>query len=259
KDVQGPIASVAQLREVAVKLIDFAKRTKLVLILIGHITKEGEIAGPKILEHLVDCVLYLEGEKISNFRVLRANKNRFGPTDEVGIFEMKEKGLEQVTNPTIFLDNDHVISPGKTTVGVMEGTRPLFFEIQVLAVQTVLPVPRRVVRGVDYNKVQLLLAVIRKNLNLSLDQYDIYVNVVGGVTVKSTAVDLGIVTATISSIKNLPISEKTVFTGEVGLLGEIRKVLYQDKIIKEATRLGFTQVYSPKNLKSVKEIMKIFK
>jgi DNA repair protein RadA/Sms len=259
KDVTAAIASVAQLKEVSVKLIDFAKRSKLPMILIGHITKEGEIAGPKILEHLVDCVLYLEGEKISNFRILRANKNRFGPTDEVGIFEMNEKGLQEVTNPTIFLDQEANTSPGKTTVGVMEGTRPLFFEVQALAVPTVLPVPRRVVRGVDYNKVQLLLAVIRKNLNLSLDQFDMYINVVGGVNIKSTAVDLGIITAVVSSIKNLPVSEKKVFTGEVGLLGETRKVLFQDKIILEAKRLGFTQVYSPKNIKSVREVMSIFK
>lgn len=259
KDVNAAIASVGQLREVSVKLIDFAKRSKLPMILIGHITKEGEIAGPKTLEHLVDCVLYLEGEKISNFRILRANKNRFGPTDEVGIFEMNEKGLQEVSNPTIFLDQETNTSPGKTTVGVIEGTRPLFFEVQALAVTTVLPVPRRVVRGVDYNKVQLLLAVIRKNLNLSLDQFDIYINVVGGVNIKSTAVDLGIVTAVVSSIKNLPISEKKVFTGEVGLLGETRKVIFQDKIIQEAKRLGFTHVYSPKNIKSVREVMSIFK
>ncbi len=258
KDVNSAIGSVSQLREVSMRLIDFAKRNNKAMILIGHITKEGEIAGPKTLEHLVDCVLYLEGERVSNFRVLRAQKNRFGPTDEVGIFEMQEKGLLEVKNPTIFLEEDSQTLVGKAVVGIVEGTRPLFFEIQTLAVSTVLPVPRRVVRGVDYNKVQLLLAVIRKNINLNLDQFDIYVNVVGGVTVKSTAVDLGIIAATVSSIKNIPIPVKTLFTGEVGLLGEVRKVLFQDKIIKEGTRLGFKQIYSPKNIRSIKEIMRVF-
>ncbi len=257
KDIPAAIGSISQLKEVLSKLITFAKRKKLILIVIGHITKEGEIAGPKTLEHLVDCVLYLEGERFSNFRILRAKKNRFGPTDEVGIFEMKEKGLVEVEKPTAFLDLNKNIAPGKAIIGVIEGTRPLFFEIQSLVVPTALAVPRRVVAGVDYNKVLLLLAVIRKNLNLPLDRFDIYINVVGGVSVKSTASDLGLIASVISSVKNLPLPDSSAFIGEIGLLGEVRQVFYQDKIVKECQRFGFSKIYCSKNIQSVKQLNQV--
>jgi DNA repair protein RadA/Sms len=254
KDIGGPVAGVSQLKEVTKKIINFAKQTKIPFLLIGHITKEGEIAGPKTLEHFVDCVLELEGEKISNFRLLRASKNRFGSTDEIGIFEMKQKGLTEVKNPLIFLETDKKLEPGKAIVGVAEGKRPFFFEIQTLVVPTSLMNPRRVVKGLDYNKVLLLLAVIRKNLHLPLDRFDVFVNVVGGVSIKSTAADLGFIASLISSFKNIALPANSIFVGEVGLLGEIRSSFLEEKIIDEAKRLGFKKIYSSKSVKTVKEL-----
>src|SRR3989338_2034858 len=252
KKVEGPPGSISQLKESAAKLINLAKNIKTALIIVGHITKGGEIAGPKSLEHLVDCVLNFEGERVSNLRILRANKNRFGPTDEIGIFEMKQEGLVEVTNQLIFLENKEKQEVGKAIVGIVEGKRPLFFEIQTLAVSTFLPVPRRVVKGLDYNKVLLLLAVVRKYLGHPLDKFDIYVNVVGGVQIKSTASDLGFIASLLSSLKNTPLMKKSIFVGEVGLLGEVRKVNFEDKIIKEAKRFGFRSIISSSNLTNVR-------
>lgn len=254
KDVSGMAGSVSQLKECAIQLVTLAKSIHKPMVLVGHVTKEGDVAGPKTLEHLVDCVLLFEGDRISMHRVLRTSKNRFGSTDEVGIFAMNELGLHEVTNPTAFIEHMESVS-GRAIVGVAEGKRPLYFEIQTLTVPTTLPMPRRVVKGVDYNKVQLLLAVMRKHLNLQMDTVDIYVNVVGGIDIKSTAADLGIVAALISSIKNIALPEKSVFLGEVGLLGEVRAVLFQDKIIEEAKRLSFTRVVSPKNIRHVRDLM----
>lgn len=258
KDIPAAAGNVSQLKEVSARLIDFAKRNNICLILIGHITKGGDIAGPKTLEHLVDCVLYFEGEQVSNFRILRSQKNRFGDTAEVGIFEMGERGLSEVKDPTAFLD-ENANAAGTAIVGVIKGSRPLFFEVQTLSVSSTLPTPRRVTKGVDYNKVQLLLAVLKKNLNLPLDRFDIYVNVAGGLQIASPSADLGIAFSIISSMKNISLPKKTIFIGEVGLLGEIRKVLNEDKIIKEAGRLGFTKIYSSKNVKSIKDLSTIFK
>jgi DNA repair protein RadA/Sms len=255
--IEAPTGSLSQIKEAANQIIDFAKKNNLPVIIVGHITKEGEVAGPKTLEHLVDCVLSFEGEKESNFRLLRASKNRFGPTDEIGIFEMKNDGLKPVSNPLIFLEDEEE-KPGKAIVGIAEGKRPLFFEIQTLTVPTVLAVPRRVVKGLDYNKVLLLLAVARKHLHLSLEKFDLYVNVVGGVNIKSTAADLGFVASLVSSIKNQPPPKKSLFIGEVGLLGEIRKAYFQEKIEAEAKRLGFFSVYSSKNFKNINEVKSIF-
>lgn len=255
KDVNGMAGSVSQLRECSIQLVALAKSLNKPMIIVGHVTKEGDVAGPKTLEHLVDCVLLFEGDKVSMHRVLRASKNRFGSTDEVGIFAMNEAGLEEVTNPTAFIDGNES-TPGRAIVGVSEGKRPLYFEIQTLTVPTTLPVPRRVVKGVDYNKVQLLLAVMRKHLNVHMDTQDIYVNVVGGIDIKSTAADLGIIAALLSSFKNTPLPPKSVFLGEVGLLGEVRPVFFQDRIIEEAKRLSFTNVVSPQNVKHVRDLMK---
>src|SRR3989344_4877759 len=217
KNVDGTPGSVSQLKESAMKLITTTKKLKLAMFIIGHITKGGEIAGPKSLEHMVDCVLGFEGEKVSNFRILRASKNRFGPTDEIGIFEMKQKGLTEVTNPLVFVDNkDEEV--GKAVIGVMEGKRVLYFEIQTLAVPTILVIPRRVVKGLDYNKVLLLLAVVRKYLGHPLDKFDIYVNVIGGVNIKSTASDLGLIVSLISSLNNRPFPIKSSFLREARFL-----------------------------------------
>ncbi len=258
KSLDSQAGTLNQLKESTSRLIKLAKKKKLTVIIIGHITKEGEVAGPKTLEHLVDCVLSFEGEKMSHYRILRAIKNRFGSTEEIGIFEMKEKGLVEVNNPMAFLENQSGNAAGKTIVGVTEGKRILFFEIQTLAVSTVFAIPRRVVKGVDYNKVLLLIAVIQKQLGLPLDRFDIYVNVVGGVSIKSTAADLGIAASLISSMRNVTLPEKTVFTGEVGLLGEVREVIFQEKIIQEARRMKFKNIlFSQKinNLRGLKKIL----
>jgi DNA repair protein RadA/Sms len=256
--VDAQPGSVSQLREAAAQLIIAAKKTKVPILIVGHITKEGDIAGPKTLEHMVDAVLTFEGERISQFRVLRGQKNRFGSTDEVGIFEMAGGGLQEVDNPLAFLEEHDDSVPGRAIVGITEGRRPLFFEIQTLASPTMLPMPRRVVKGVDYNKLLLLLAVLRKQLNLPLDKYDIYVNVIGGVDIKSTAADLGIIASLISSIKGVPLSKGSLFIGEVGLLGEVRKGFSQEKIINEAKRLTFKNIYSSVNIKNIKDLSRIF-
>lgn len=257
KDLDAAPGSMSQLKETAAKLIILAKKNKIAVILIGHITKEGEIAGPKTLEHMVDCVLNFEGEKVSNFRILRAVKNRFGATDEIGIFEMKEGGLSPVKNPLVFMEEADKDVAGRAIVGVAEGKRPLFFEIQSLSSPTILSVPRRVVKGVDYNKVLLLLAVIRKHLGISLDRFDIFVNVVGGVSINSTAADLGIVASIVSAIRNIPIRAKTVFIGEVGLLGEVRRVFFEEKIVSEARRLQFGKIYSSRTIQTIREFRKL--
>jgi len=257
RDIEAAPGSINQLKECVSKLIGLAKKEHIIVIVIGHITKEGDVAGPKTLEHLVDCVLNFEGETVSSFRVLRASKNRFGSTDEIGIFEMRQGGLHEVTNPLVFLDTRDELVSGKSIVGVNEGRRQLFYEIQTLAVSTSLSIPRRVVKWVDYNKVQLLLAVIKKHLSLQLDGYDIYVNVIGGVKIVSPLADLGIIASFYSSLKNIPISKQTVFVGEVGLLGEVRKGFHEEKLIQESKRLGFKNIYSSKNIDSVQKITNI--
>lgn len=254
KDVDSQPGSINQLKQVTKLLINFAKKQHLPIILIGHMTKEGDIAGPKTLEHYVDCVLNFEGEKNSHYRLIRSFKNRFGSTDEVGIFEMTASGLKEISNPLVFLSDNPQENIGKAIVGVVEGKRPLFYEIQSLTVPTVLAVPRRVVKGLDYNKVLLILAVLRKYLNLSLDKYDIYINVVGGITIKSTSADLGLAASLISSIKNKPLPSNFLFTGEVGLLAEVRKSYFEEKIIDEGKRLGFKKIFSSQNIKNIREL-----
>ena len=257
KDVEGVSAGITQLKEVTKLLITFAKKNNLCVILIGHTTKEGIIAGPKSLEHFVDCVLNFEGEKVSNYRLIRASKNRFGGIDEIGIFEMTGKGLREISNPLVFLEDKKSLEPGKAIVGVAEGKRSLFFEIQTLVVPTVLAVPRRVVKGLDYNKVLLLLAVISKNLRFPLDRFDIYVNVIGGVSIKGTSADLGLIAALISSFKNKALPASSLFVGEVGLLGEIREIYFEEKIVSEGKRLGFKKVISGANIKNVKDLNRL--
>jgi DNA repair protein RadA/Sms len=259
QNIEAPSGSITQLREIVSQIINFAKKEHIPVILIGHITKEGEIAGPKTLEHLVDCVVTFEGERNSSYRLLRALKNRFGPTDEVGIFEMKNGRLVEVNNPLIFIeDNKKKETIGRAIVGLFQGKRPLFFEIQTLVSPTILSIPRRVVKGLDYNKILLLLAVVKKYLKLPLDRYDIYVNVVGGVDIKSPSADLGFVASIISSFKNLPLPSSSLFIGEVGLLGEIRKTAYQEKIINEGQRLGFKKIFSSEKIDQINQIAKIF-
>jgi DNA repair protein RadA/Sms len=254
KDVEAGAASVSQLKEVTKKIVSFAKKNDTIVIIIGHVTKEGVVAGPKTLEHFVDCVLNFEGEKVSNHRLLRASKNRYGGTDEIGIFEMTAKGLKEAGDPLLFVEEKEKLEVGRAVVGVAQGNRPLFFEIQSLASPTVMAYPRRVVKGLDYNKVQLLIAVAQKYLHIPLDRYDIYINVIGGVSITSTSSDLGLIAALISSFKNIPLPKNSLFLGEVGLLGEVRKTYFEEKIISDAKRLGFKKIYSGKQIENVREL-----
>lgn len=257
--IDSPQGSLIQLKETISQIIALSKKEKIPFIIVGHITKEGEIAGPKTLEHLVDCVLTFEGDKLSFYRLLRAVKNRFGPTDEIGIFEMTQNGLKEINNPLIFLDQGKKETTGKAIVGVIQGKRPFFYEIQTLVAPSILAVPRRVTKGVDYNKLLLLLAVLKKYFRLPLDKYDIYVNVAGGIDIKSPAADLAIISSLLSSYKNFPLPNNSLFIGEIGLLGEVRKVPFEEKIINEGKRLGFDQIFSSINLQNIFQIEKIFK
>lgn len=257
KNVQGQPGSISQMREITYGLVQLCKETRIPMIIVGHVTKGGDVAGPKTLEHIVDAVFLFEGERISQFRVLRAQKNRFGSTDEIGIFEMDQGGLKEISDSFAFLEHSSDQVPGKAIAGIIEGKRPLFFEIQTLVVPTTLPMPRRVVKGIDYNKLLLLLAVMRKHLSIQFDKYDIYVNVIGGVDVKSPAADLAIAASLVSSIKNVALSEGTVLVGELGLLGEIRTVVSQKKITSEAKRLKFKNVISSEKMTNIRQLQRL--
>lgn len=253
-DLEGMAGSVGQIRHCAELLVAAAKSTGVPVIIIGHVTKEGSIAGPKVLEHMVDTVLYLEGERFANARILRTFKNRFGAIEEVGIFEMVENGLKEIDNPSKIFLQDRVINvAGSVVTVIMEGTRPMLVEIQGLAVPTQLAMPRRVGNGVNYNRLQLLVAVLQKRLNLPLGGFDVFVNVSGGIKIEEPAADLAIAMAIISSFKNKPLEPKIAVFGEVGLLGEVRSTISEDRRIKEAKRLGFTTVISPKTIRNVKQ------
>ncbi len=254
QDLNGVAGSVGQVRECAQRLQQVAKRLHIPIFIVGHVTKEGTIAGPKTLEHLVDVVLSLEGDANQLFRILRASKNRFGPTDEVGIFEMEEQGMIEVSNPSrLFLDQ-RVNAPGSAIVATMNGYRPLLVEIQALVTKSFLPVPRRTGAGIDLNRLQLLVAVLMKRLSLPLYDKDIFVNVTGGMKIIEPAADLGICMAIISSLKDETLDPNTVYVGEVGLLGELRDVRGVDRRAAEAKKLGFTKVVSPKTTKSLSSL-----
>ena len=255
QELDGMAGSVGQIRYCAEELISFAKSNTIPMLIIGHVTKEGEIAGPKVLEHMVDTVLYLEGERYADARILRTLKNRFGPVEEVGIFEMKENGLKEIDNPSeIFLQDRVKNVPGSVVTVIMEGTRPLLVEIQALVVPSQIPIPRRIANGFDYNRLQLLTAIVQKRLGLPLGTSDIFINVSGGLKVTEPAADLAVVLAIISSYKNAAIDPKAIVFGEIGLLGEVRRVGQEQRRVKEAKRLGFTTVYSPERIKNVKAI-----
>jgi DNA repair protein RadA/Sms len=256
RELTGASGSVGQLRECAERLAQTAKALHIPVFLIGHVTKEGTIAGPKVLEHIVDSVVEISGDRSDQLRLVRALKNRFGATDEVGVFQHVEYGLEEVTNPSeLFLEHQTGSVPGNTTVCVMEGTRPLLIEVQALVVSSQLAMPRRVGRGIELSRIQVLSAVLQKHARLPLGTSDIFLSAAGGFKVTEPAVDLGLAVAIASSLKNLKIPEKTIFIGEVGLLGEIRKVNYLEKRIKEARRLGFTKIISRENAKTVREVL----
>lgn len=256
-DLTGVAGSVGQVRECAHRLQKIAKALHTPIFIVGHVTKDGTVAGPKTLEHLVDVVLSLEGETSSSFRVLRAAKNRFGPTDEVGIFEMEEAGMVEVKNPSRMFLDQKVNAPGSAVAATLAGYRPILVEIQALVTKTFLPVPRRTGSGVDNNRLQLLTAVLSKRLGLPLLDKDIFVNVTGGLKVFEPAVDLAICLAIVSSLKDQTIKSKTALVGEVGLLGEVRAVRGIDKRIIEAKKLGYTNIVSSENALSLTEAVKL--
>lgn len=257
QELESIAGSIGQVRESAHRLQRIAKELHVPIFLVGHVTKEGTLAGPRTLEHLVDVVLSLEGEVGNMFRILRSNKNRFGPTDEVGVFEMEDKGMVEVKNPSkLFLD-EKVNAPGSVVVSVLTGLRPLLIEIQALVTRTSLPSPRRTGSGIDNNRLQLLVAVLQKRMGLSLFDQDVFVNVTGGLRIFEPAADLGICMAIISSYRDQIIKEKTVFIGEVGLLGELRTVRQIDKRSQEAKKLGFSTIVSPENAKTIVQAIKL--
>ncbi|MBN2687204.1 MAG: DNA repair protein RadA, partial [Deltaproteobacteria bacterium] len=239
--------SVGQVRESSEQLILMSKKTGIPVFLIGHVTKDGAIAGPKVLEHMVDAVLYFQGDSGHSFRIIRGVKNRYGPTNEIGVFEMRDNGLIEVSNPSaLFLSERPKSAPGSVVVPSMEGTRPIMVEIQSLVSETNFGMPRRTTIGVDHNRVSLLSAVLDKVCGLHLVNYDIFINVAGGVRLNEPAVDLGIVSAVASSFLGRPIDEGTVVCGEVGLTGEVRGINRMDARIREAARMGFTRCVVPK-------------
>lgn len=240
--------SVSQVRECTSSLMVLAKTSNITIFIIGHVTKTGTIAGPMVLEHIVDTVLYFEGERHHIYRILRAVKNRFGSTNEIGIFEMRSEGLVEVTNPSeIFLSERTVNTPGSAVVCSIEGTRPLLVEVQALVSTSGYGVPQRVTTGIDGRRLAMLLAVLEKRLGLQLSRDDVFINVAGGVKLDEPAIDLGIACAITSSFKNQPLMENTVIIGEIGLGGEIRSVTHIEKRIKEAEKLGFKTIVIPAN------------
>ena len=250
--------SVGQIRECATKLMFYAKKHNVPLFLIGHVTKDGAIAGPKVLEHIVDTVLYFEGDKGNPFRILRAVKNRFGSTNEIGVFEMTSTGLKEVDNPSqLFLSERPVNVPGSVVTVSLEGTRPLLVEIQALASASSFGVSRRTAIGVDYNRINMLVAVIEKRLGIQLGSMDIYVNVVGGLKINEPAIDMGIVAAIVSSFRNQPVDTGVFTFGEIGLSGELRAISQAEVRIKEAAKLGFKKGIVPASNASIREIQDI--
>ncbi|MBI4689407.1 MAG: DNA repair protein RadA [Nitrospirae bacterium] len=247
--------SVGQVRECAARLMMFAKKSEIPTFIVGHVTKEGAIAGPRVLEHIVDTVLYFEGDRGHPYRILRTVKNRFGSTNEIGVFEMTDSGLAEIENPSeLFLAERPLNVSGSTVVASMEGTRPLMVEIQALVSPTTFGMPRRTSIGVDFNRVNLLAAVLEKRAGLHLGGMDIFINVVGGLKIIEPAIDMGIVATIASSLREIPIDPKIFMFGEVGLSGEIRAVAYAEQRIKEAAKIGFKKaVMSGTNSDRLKE------
>jgi len=246
EELMSAPGSVGQVRECAAKLMLYAKRSHIPVFIVGHVTKEGTIAGPRVLEHIVDTVLYFEGDRGHSYRVLRTIKNRFGSTNEIGIFEMSDAGLREVDNPSeLFLSERPQNVSGSTVVACLEGTRPLMVEMQALVSQTNFGMPRRTSIGVDFNRVNLLIAVLEKRAGLHLGGMDIFLNIVGGLKIVEPAVDLGIIATIASSAREKPVEPKTCVFGEVGLSSEIRAVAQAEVRLKEAAKIGFTRAVIP--------------
>ena len=259
EDVTSAPGSVSQVRESTNVFMQLAKGLCIPIFIVGHVTKEGTVAGPRVLEHMVDTVLYFEGDRHASYRILRAVKNRFGSTNEIGVFEMRQSGLVEVENPSEYmLSGKPENASGSVVACSMEGTRPILLEIQALVCRTNFGMPRRTAAGTDYNRVNLLMAVLEKRLGMSLGNCDAYVNIAGGIKMNEPAIDLGIVMALVSSYRNRPIDEKTIVFGEVGLSGEVRAVNMPEQREAEAKKLGFETCILPEvSLKMVKEIQGI--
>ena len=252
----GLAGSVGQVRYTAFSFVRLAKTMHIPVVLVGHVTKEGMVAGPMVLSHMVDTVLFLEGEKFTKIRLLRSLKNRFGPVDEVGIFEMEENGMKDVTTPEqLFLQDMDSKTPGSVLVTTLEGSRAFLVEIQALVVSSRLPLPRRVVSGMDQKRVELLLAVLQKHARLPIDSYDVFVNIAGGLKLSDPGVDLGVCLAIYSSLKGVALP-KTVGIGEVGLLGEVRSVSSLDKRVREAKKLGITTIFTSSEYSRLVDVIK---
>jgi DNA repair protein RadA/Sms len=245
---ESSAGSVAQVRETTSLLTRIAKQKSIPMFLIGHVTKDGVIAGPKVIEHMVDTVLQFEGERHYAYRILRALKNRFGSTNEIGVFEMRDNGLQEVTNPSeVFLSERSFGASGSTVVASIEGTRPILIEVQALVTPTSYGVPQRTTTGFDYRRLGLLVAVLEKRLGMVLGQHDVFVNIAGGVRIDEPAVDLGIASSIISSLRDVPVDSQTIAVGEIGLSGEVRTVSQIEKRVQEAEKLGFRRIILPKN------------
>ncbi len=258
ESVSSAPGSVSQVRESTAVLLRIAKSLNISVFIVGHVTKEGQVAGPRVLEHMVDTVLYFEGDRHASYRILRAVKNRFGSTNEIGVFEMQEKGLMEVTNPSEFmLDGRPENASGSIVTCSVEGTRPILIEVQALVTRTNFGFPRRQANGTDFNRVNLLMAVLEKRIGLQMGEYDAYVNLAGGMKIAEPSLDLGICLALISSFKNIPISDKLIAFGEVGLSGEVRSVSMGEARVQEAKKLGFTTCIVPKALEG--KLKKTFK
>mgnify|MGYP000958218235 CR=1 FL=1 len=246
EEVSSAPGSVSQVRESTNVLMQIAKGMGISIFIVGHVTKEGVVAGPRMLEHMVDTVLYFEGDRHASYRILRGVKNRFGSTNEIGVFEMREEGLAEVPNPSEFmLEGRPAEASGAVTACSMEGTRPILLEVQALVSKTNFGLPRRTAAGVDYNRVNLLMAVLEKRCRYALSGYDAYVNIAGGMKMNEPALDLAIVMALISSYKDRPLDEKTIVFGEVGLSGEVRAVSMAEQRVHEAVKMGFTRCILP--------------
>ncbi len=247
--------SVSQVRECASRFREMAKNSGVAVFLVGHVTKEGVIAGPRVLEHIVDTVLYLEGDRFQAYRLLRSVKNRFGPTSEVGVFEMRDQGLVEITNPSeVFIAERVVNAPGSAIAVTLEGTRPLLVEVQALASQTVYPNPRRTANGIDFNRMLLISAVLIKRVGIRLFEKDIFINVISGLKIDEPAADLAIAVAVASSAWDMPVPADMAFVGEIGLSGELRAVSQTVTRIKEAGKLGFRRVMVPRTYRREEDL-----
>ena len=251
--------SVSQVKDIANRLMKICKKENISCFIVGHVTKDGAIAGPRVLEHLVDTVLYFEGEKYNSYRMIRAVKNRFGSTNELGVFEMTDRGLIEVDNPSrILLSDNGINESGTAIVSCVEGTRPMLVEIQSLVISTNFPSPRRTGTGVDYNRLNMLLAVLEKHAHIPIQTYDVYVNLTGGIKINEPFIDLGVILAIASSYYNTPVKQLFAICGEVGLTGEIRTVSFAQNRVNEAEKMGFEEIIIPySNLKDIKEKNKI--